>query len=157
MVIHKILANELLNKELLSFNVEEISEVGKYITNMLVWCSNFSTSICREFINSLEKFIESLIRLRFAKYLLHANKQGESIDVPIMDELISIINDYYRNVVYGLVDNNGNVMVRVLKDFEFKEVRYSKASITSIPLKEALILSKIGYVKLLNELITYQH
>ncbi len=155
MVIHKILTNELLSKELLPLNVEEVSEISKYVTNMLAWCSNFNPSICTEFVNSLEKFIESLTKLRFTKYLLYGGKQGDSIDVPIMNELTSIINDYYRSMAYGLVDNNGNVMVRVLKSFEYNEILYSRASVTSVPLKDALLLSRIGYVELLNELITH--
>lgn len=153
MVIYKILTDELLSKELLPLSREGVVEVSRYVTNMLAWCLNFNASVCSAFINSLEGFIESLTKLRLMKYLTYGGGQVESIDTSLMDELISIITDYYRSMIYGLVDSNGNVVVKVVKDFEYGGVKYGKGSLTSIPLKDALLLSRIGYVELMNELV----
>ncbi len=154
MDIRKVLTNELLSKELSTLDREKIIELVSYVTNMFVWCLNFDVSVCREFTKSLSRFVEFFTKLRFMKYLLYGHKGGESVDEPFLEELEGIIKDYYRCVVYGLVDSNGNVMVKVLKDFEHSGIKYSCGSATSLPFKDALLLARVGYVKLLDELIT---
>ncbi|MEM0361717.1 MAG: hypothetical protein QXY36_03670 [Sulfolobales archaeon] len=153
MVIYKILTDELLSKELLPLSREGVAEVSRYVANMLAWCLNFNSLICNAFINSLESFIESLTKLRLMKYLAYGGGRGESIDASLMDELTNIITDYYKSMMYGLVDSNGNVVVKVVRDFEYGGVKYGKGSLTSIPLRDALLLSRVGYVKLMDELI----
>ncbi|MEM0453404.1 MAG: hypothetical protein QXO98_01915 [Sulfolobales archaeon] len=154
MVMHKILVDELLSKELTPIGKEELSEISRYVVNMLTWCSSYNASICDEFIKSLEGFIKSLFKLRLMKHIVYDGGKGGSFDSSLINELLQLIIEYYRFITYGLLDNNGNVVVEVLKNFEYGGMKYHRKSITSIPFKDALLLAKAGYVRLMDKVFT---
>lgn len=152
MVLHKILTDELLNRELLAIGRDEISEINKYVVNLLSWCSNYNAEICKEFVKHLEEFIKSIVKLRLMKYVVYGSKREGSLDTSLVDELLTIFIEYYKFLIYGLLDSNGNVVAEVIKDFEYGDMKYRQKSVISIPLKDALLLSRVGYVKLLDKL-----
>lgn len=153
MVLYKILSNELLSKGLTVLTNEEVVEVSKYVNNILTWCLNFEVAVCEEFIKVLDKFINSLTMLRSMKFLTYDGELRGSVDSTLLGDLVGIARDYYKVLMYGLVDSGGNVVVRVLKDLEYGGVKYCRRSITSIPLRDALLLSRLGYVEVLDDLI----
>jgi hypothetical protein len=152
-VLYKILSNELLSKGLTVLTNEEVVEISKYVNNILTWCLNFEVVICEEFIKVLDKFINSLTMLRCMKFLTYDGELRGSVDSTLLGGLVGIAKDYYKVLMYGLVDSGGNVVVRVLKDLEYGGVKYCRRSITSIPLRDALLLSRLGYVEVLDDLI----
>jgi hypothetical protein len=91
--------------------------------------------------------------LRSMKFLTYDGELRGSVDSTLLGDLVGIARDYYKVLMYGLVDSGGNVVVRVLKDLEYGGVKYCRRSITSIPLRDALLLSRLGYVEVLDDLI----
>lgn len=153
MVLYKVLSNELLSKDLTVLTNEEVVEISRYVNNILTWCLNFEVVVCEEFTNVLDRFINALTMLRSMKYLVYDGELKDSVDSTLLRDLVDVARDYYKVLMYGLVDSSGNVVVRVLKDLEYGSVRYCRKSITSIPLRDALLLSRLGYVEVLNDLI----
>lgn len=153
MVLYKVLSNELLSKDLTVLTNEEVVEISRYVNNILTWCLNFEVVVCEEFTKVLDRFINALTMLRSMKYLVYDGELKDSVDSTLLRDLVDVARDYYKVLMYGLVDSSGNVVVRVLKDLEYGSVRYCRKSITSIPLRDALLLSRLGYVEVLNDLI----
>jgi len=152
-VLYKVLSNELLSKDLTVLTNEEVVEISRYVNNILTWCLNFEVVVCEEFTKVLDRFINALTMLRGMKYLVYDGELKDSVDSTLLRDLVDVARDYYKVLMYGLVDSSGNVVVRVLKDLEYGGVRYCRKSITSIPLSDALLLSRLGYVEVLNNLI----
>jgi len=152
-VLYKVLSNELLSKDLTVLTNEEVVEISRYVNNILTWCLNFEVVVCEEFTKVLDRFINALTMLRSMKYLVYDGELKDSVDSTLLRDLVDVARDYYKVLMYGLVDSSGNVVVRVLKDLEYGSVRYCRKSITSIPLRDALLLSRLGYVEVLNDLI----
>lgn len=152
MTLYKVLINELLNLKYIELSRDEVNELSKYIMNTINWCADVDIEVCREFNNVLNDFVDAVSKLRLLKAVNNESMSSESVDATVLNSLISITKRYYRLLFKGLIDGNGNVLVKVVKDLSIGNISYRADSMTSLPVLEALMLSELGYVKILDEL-----
>ncbi len=152
MTLYKVLINELLNLKSIELSRDEVNELSEYVMNTINWCSDVNIEICNEFNKVLNEFSDVVSKLRIVKAVNIGLVPNESVDAMVLNSLINIARRYYRLLLKGLMDSNGNVIVRVVKDLNIGNISYCADSMTSLPVLEALMLSELGYVKILDEL-----
>lgn len=153
MSLQRILTNELLNTKLIEISRDEVSELHKYVSSFRSWCPDVNIEACSEFIKLLDEVSVLVSRLRLFKLALYEEIPKASVDSNFLSTILDIVKQYYKLLIHGLVDGNGNVYVKVLRDVCLGGITHSKGVMTYMPVMEALLLSRLGFVKVMDDVI----
>jgi len=157
MSLRKIMVNELLSGDLTLISKDDLADVNKYITQMLLWCSDLDISICAKFLETLKIIVDTLAKLRLMKVSANSGVNEQSFDYNLLNELMKLVSKYYRVLMLGLSDPNGNVLVKVINDMEVRGRSFRRGVVTLTPLVDAVFLECLGFVKILDDIIPQQY
>ncbi|RLG87553.1 MAG: hypothetical protein DRO39_00165 [Thermoprotei archaeon] len=126
---------------------EEVRELGRSITAMLLWCSRPGAieGVCTRFFSIVKELITVLHNSRVPWH----GAEGEGVDASFLKRVSEIIREYYEALLTSISDSERNVYIEIVRSFEYKGKKYPRGYNTFIPLEDAVLLSSLGLVRVL--------
>ncbi|ADM26994.1 hypothetical protein Igag_0143 [Ignisphaera aggregans DSM 17230] len=150
-IIEEILFKPSISSHSISDMLHQLNRVNlsvlfhctsKLDETMTLLCNHYKSLISKT-INDLIKYI-SLRHLGFNNITLEEDFIGKTL--AILSKIVTVLE---KVIETAFIDNEGNVMCRVLKPFHLRYTIATPGYITRLPLDNAIILSSLGYTEIL--------
>jgi len=147
----KIVVNELLNREIIDIDPSLVSSLQDSVIKSMEWCSNplidqeVRMESCKKFYEIVETMLILLMRYRIVKALEGSEPRG--FDKEIAKKVLELVDLFADVLLKGVKIFEGEVLCKVVKPIPLKNSIATPNYVTSIPIKDAVILSLLGFVK----------
>ncbi len=147
----KAIVNELLSRDVVDVDSSTISALHELLVKSLEWCFNplvtkeIRVESCKKFDELSETVLRLLTRYRVIKVLEGSEPRG--FDRDIAKKVVEMLNLFVEIVLRGVRVFEGEVLCRVLKPIPLKNSIATPGYIVSLPLRDAVLLSSLGFVE----------
>ncbi len=150
-MLKELIRNEITSKELVKLGSDDLESVSREVIEGYWWClSRLDDEVCSKYESLINEVINSLSKVRLSKALEVGVPEG-SFDELLLLKLIDVVSTFYKAYFLGLVDAEGYVVVKVLRNFSLGNRVFREGSTTVLDVLSASFLKALGLVKLVSD------
>ncbi len=153
--VEKIIEELLFKASISSHPISDVlHQLNRANLSILFYCASkldeTMTSLCSHYKNLISKTINNIVKytllrhLGFNSIILEEDFIGKTLT--ILSKVVTMIE---KIIETALIDDEGNVMCKILKPFQLKYTIATPGYMTRLPLDNAIILSSLGYTEIL--------
>ncbi len=153
MSLREVIRGEITSKEAIKVTFEDVEAISREIIEGYWWClTRLDEEVCSKYDKLIYGIITSLGKIRVSKGLETGVPKG-SFDEKFISKLLELIDTYYKVHLLGIIDSEGNVPVRIIKDFRLGDREFRRDSITLLNVVDAVLLKSLGLVEVIGKML----
>ncbi len=153
MSLREVIRGEITSREVIKITFDDIEAISREIIEGYWWClTRLDEEVCSRYDKLIYGIINSLGKIRVSKGLEVGAPKG-SFDEKFISKLLELIDVYYRIHLLGIMDSEGNVAVKIIKDFKLGNREFRRDSITLLNVIDAILLKSLGLVDIIDKVL----